>query len=80
MFKDYQCFQCAYTTDVQKHLVRHLWTVHLIDSNTYLCPLCYYYFTESLIKLRNHLKVIHRAPRANKYVLASINKFLTAVN
>ena len=77
MQQDFHCFQCAYTSHVRKNLLLHLWAAHLIDNNTYLCPLCDNYFTESKFKLRNHLKVSHRPPRANKFVLNSITRMLS---
>jgi hypothetical protein len=77
MQQDFYCFQCAYTSHVRKNLLLHLWAAHLIDNNTYLCPLCDNYFTESKFKLRNHLKVSHRPPRANKFVLNSITRMLS---
>lgn len=36
-----------------------MWTVHLIDCNTHICPCCNY-FTENQKKIRHHIKQIHK--------------------
>jgi hypothetical protein len=55
----YKCSQCEYNHNQRKYVLHHMWTVHLIDCNTHICPCCNY-FTENQKKIRHHIKQIHK--------------------